>query len=203
MRSQNQELKKGIYDFVNAWKRKHGRSPSLREIADEMNVTKTTVMRYLQRMDEDGILSYDGTNIETKEVNSNNTCLSRAMIVGSIPCGEATLEEEYVEEYVNLPASFFGIGEFYMLRARGDSMEDAGISEGDLVVVRKQETAEIGDIIVAMDENNQNTLKRYGGIGKNKMAILEYMNEAVYPGKVIKVKQLIVQGVAKHIIKAL
>ena len=203
MRSQNIELKKSIYDFVNTWKRKYGGSPILSVIAKEMGVDKSTVSRYLKRMNEDGVIYYDGTTIETKEVNSHNSCLSKAMIVGSIPCGEPTLEEEYVEEYLNLPESFFGKGEFYILRAKGDSMEDAGICEGDLVIIKKQCTAEVGDIIVALDGDNQNTLKRYGGITKKGEAVLEYMNEAVYPGKTIRVKTLVVQGVAEHVLKSL
>ena len=124
------------------------------------------------------------------------------MIVGSIPCGEAQIEDEYVEEYVNLPTALFGKGEFYILRAHGNSMEDAGIEENDMVIIRRQPNAEIGDIVVALDDENQNTLKRYAGFDENGNAILEYMNEDVYPGKRIIVKQLTVQGVAKHVIKS-
>ena len=82
-------------------------------------------------------------------------------------------------------------------------MEDAGIKEGDMVVILRQQTADIGDIVVALDDDNQNTLKRYAGFDEEGYAILEYMNEDVYPGKVIRVKQLTVQGVAKHVIKNL
>jgi len=203
MRSQSLELKKEIYDTVNDWKRSYGYSPSLNDLAKKLNVSRTTVYRYLTRMNEDGELYYNGSSIETKEVNSRNTRLSKAMIVGSIPCGEPTTEEEYIEEYLNLPESFFGKGEFYILRASGNSMEDAGIFQGDLVIIRKQCTAEEGDIIVALDGDNQNTLKRYGGVNKNGEAILEYMNEAVYPGKTILVKTLVVQGVAQHVLKSL
>ena len=203
MRSQSLELKKEIYDTVNDWKRSYGFSPSLNDLAKKLNVSRTTVYRYLTRMNEDGELYYNGSSIETKEVNSRNTRLSKAMIVGSIPCGEPTTEEEYIEEYLNLPESFFGKGEFYILRASGNSMEDAGIFQGDLVIIRKQCTAEEGDIIVALDGDNQNTLKRYGGVNKNGEAILEYMNEAVYPGKTILVKTLVVQGVAQHVLKSL
>lgn len=82
-------------------------------------------------------------------------------------------------------------------------MEDAGIFDGDMVVIRIQQTAETGDIVVALDEENRNTLKRFGGFDENHMAVLEYMNEAVYPGKTILVNELTVQGVAKHVIKSL
>lgn len=82
-------------------------------------------------------------------------------------------------------------------------MEDAGISEGDLIVIRKQATAVKGDIIVALDDENKNTLKRFGGFNERAEAVLEYMNESVYPGKVITVRELTVQGVAQHVIKSL
>lgn len=204
MRSKSLELKKRIYDFVNDWKREYGRSPSLKNIADDMGVSRTTIYRYLVEMNDEGQgLIYTGGTIETKELNSKNMCLSSAMIVGSIPCGEATPEEEYVEEYLNLPASLFGKGDFYILRARGDSMVDVGIDEGDMVVIRRQQSADIGDIVVALDDESNNTLKRFGGFDKKGNSILDYMNEDVYPNKTIIVKELFVQGVAQHVIKRL
>lgn len=204
MRSKSLELKKRIYDFVNAWKREYGRSPSLKNIADDMGVSRTTIYRYLVEMNDEGQgLVYTGDTIETRELNSKNMFLSSAKIVGSIPCGEATPEEEYVEEYLNLPASLFGKGDFYILRARGDSMVDVGIDEGDMVVIRKQQKADIGDIVVALDDEGNNTLKRFGGFDKKGSSILEYMNQDVYPDKTIIVKELVVQGVAQHVIKRL
>lgn len=204
MRSKCLELKKKIYTFVNDWRQAFGRSPSLKNIADEMGVSRTTIYRYLLEMnDENWGLTYTGDTIETREFNSENTYLSTAKVVGNIPCGEATPEEEYVEEYINLPASLFGKGEFYILRARGDSMVDVGIDEGDMVVIHKQQTAVIGDIVVALDDENCNTLKRFSGFDDKGNAILEYMNQEVYPDKIIIAKELVVQGVAKHVIKKL
>lgn len=204
MRTKSMELKRQIYDYVNEWKRENGRSPTLSVLANYFKVSRTTIYRYLVEMTSENMgLIYDGKSIETRELNAENMCLSPALVVGSIPCGEAQEEEEYVEEYVNLPASLFGKGEFYILRASGDSMEDAGIAEGDMVVIRRQETADVGDIVVALDEDGRNTLKRFGGFDEKHRAILEYMNEAVYPDKIITVKYLTVQGVANHVIKQL
>ena len=184
MRSKSAELKTKICDTVNDWKRNVGRTPSLKELGDELGVNKSTIYRYLVEMNEDGLLEYDGSSIDTKELNRRTMNTARAAIVGSIPCGEAQSEEEYVEEYVNLPTNLFGKGDFYILRAKGDSMEDAGISEGDLVVNLKQPTAEVGDIVVALDDQNQNTLKRFGGFDDNYRVILEYMNEEAVPDMV-------------------
>ena len=83
-------------------------------------------------------------------------------------------------------------------------MVDAGIDDGDMVVIRKSEEAEKGSIIVALDDFGQNTLKRYGGYDPETGSyLLEYMNEKEYPEKVIRVKQLTVQGVVKRVIKDL
>ena len=132
-----------------------------------------------------------------------NTNRFSAPLVGSVLCGDPTAEEEYIEEYVSLPESIFGSGEFFLLRARGDSMTDAGIEEDDLVLIEKTPVAKEGDIVVALDEDNRNTLKRFGGYDKRGNAILEYMNESIYPGKTILVNGLTVQGVARHVIKSL
>ena len=100
--------------------------------------------------------------------------------------------------------SLFGEGEFYILKASGDSMVDAGIEDGDMVVIRKQQEASVGDIVVALDESRANTLKKFGGIDEEShSAVLLYQNQEKYPDKRILVKKLIVQGVARHVIKAL
>lgn len=203
MRSKSLEVKNQICAIVNDWKRSTGKSPSLKELGDKLGLNKSTVYRYLVEMAEEGMVEYNGDSIDTKELNRRTMRTARAAIVGSIPCGEAQSEEEYVEEYVNLPTNLFGKGDFYILRAKGDSMEDADISEGDLVVILKTQIANTGDIVVALDDMSQNTLKRFGGYDKNKKAVLEYMNEEVYPGKTISVNELTVQGVAKYVIKSL
>ena len=180
MRYKSMELKRKIYDFVNEWKRENGHSPTLSVIASNFSVSRTTIYRYLVEMTAENMgLIYNGKTIETRELNAENMCLSPALVVGSIPCGEAQEEEEYVEEYVNLPASLFGKGEFYILRASGDSMEDAGITEGDMVVIRRQETAEVGDIVVALDDEGRNTLKRFGGFDEKHRAVLESRTDPV------------------------
>ena len=105
---------------------------------------------------------------------------------------------------MSLPVSMFGKGDFYLLRAKGDSMVDAGIEEDDLLVIERNCPASKGDIVVALDPDNQNTLKRYAGYDENEECyLLAYENEEKYPGKVIKVKSFKVQGVARHVLKAL
>ncbi len=119
------------------------------------------------------------------------TAYIAAPLVGSIYCGSPEEEEENVEEYVSLPVSLFGKGDFYILRAKGDSMVDAGIAEGNLLVIERNCPASEGDIVVALDQEQQNTLKRYVGFDNDeKCFILAYENEARYPGEVIKTEEL-------------
>jgi len=151
------------------------------------------------------MLSYESGEITNlPKISKTPTGYFSAPLVGSIRCGDPEAEEAEVEMYVSLPEALFGKGEFYLLRAAGDSMEDEDICDGDLVLIRKQPDCEVGDIVVALGENGENTLKVYGGIDKRtKKVILKYANDAVYPGKKILVNELMVQGVARHVIKAL
>ena len=138
------------------------------------------------------------------KISKTQTGYFSAPLVGSIRCGDPENEEAQVDMYVSLPEAIFGKGEFYLLKAVGNSMEDAGISEGDLVLIQKQPRCMVGDIVVALDAESENTLKIYGGIdSESKKAILKYANEKEYPGKRILVSKLVVQGVARHVIKRL
>ena len=204
MRSKNPELMKEICTYVSDYYRDRRSSPSVNEIAKAVGIAKTTAYRYLVEMNEQGMISYDGHTIETPQIDKCVSGYFSAPIVGSIHCGDPETEEEHVEEYVSLPESIFGKGQFYILRASGDSMVDAGIEDGDLVVIKKQDTASVGDIVVALDEDSQNTLKTFDGIDEESgYAILKYENRRKYRNKVIRVRELVVQGVAKHVIKAL
>ena len=204
MRIKNPEVMQAICSYVDRYYREKHTTPSTSEIAEGVGISKATSYRYLVAMNENGMLSYDGESIITRQISKCTSDYFSAPVVGSIRCGDPELEEENVEEYVSLPKSIFGEGKFYILHARGDSMVDAGIEDGDMIVIRMQESAAVGDIVVALDENNENTLKMYGGIdGDTGDIILRYANEKKYPGRRILVKQLKVQGVAKHVIKSL
>ena len=101
--------------------------------------------------------------------------------------------------YVPLPVALFGQGDFYLLRASGKSMIEAGIDPGDLVVVRKQNTAEEGDIVVALVDN-ETTLKRFYRDKKHRCIRLHPENSKM---KDIYVQDCTIQGVAQNVIKTL
>lgn len=202
MRSKNPELMRQIKDFVDRYYRENRTAPSTQIIGDAVGVTKQTVHRYLTEMSQQGILEYNGGIKSSPQIAKCKTRYISVPIVGSIRCGDPETEEEEVEEYVSLPESIFGKGRFYLVRAKGDSMIDAGIEDGDLVLIELCHEANVGDIVVALDPDGENTLKRFAGKEKEGY-VLAFMNEAQYPGKTIVVKSFVVQGIARHVIKTL
>ena len=127
---------------------------------------RSTTQRYLKELENRGLLEYD-EDLSAPQTKMKTAYIS-APLVGSIQCGSPEEEEELVEEYVSLPVSLFGKGDFYILRAKGDSMVDAGIEEDDLIVIERNCPVKTGDIVVALDPDNQNTLKRYAGFSMKR-----------------------------------
>lgn len=199
MRTKNFDLMQRICKFAENFILENNRSPSTTEIADKIGIARGTAYRYLVEMDERNMIEYDGHSIRTEVTQKYKTKLSQAAIVGSIPCGSPQYEEEHIEAYVSLPESIFGSGEFYILRASGDSMIEVGIDDGDLVVIKKQQTAYEGDIVVALVDG-QNTLKRYYIDSRKKRVCLHPENKTMED---IYVNECEIQGVAQHVIKAL
>jgi len=205
MRSKDTAVMERISAFIGEYYRYNHCTPAVRTVAEEIKLSKSAVHNYLVEMAERGMITYENGEVDgLPKIAKSRTGYFSAPLVGSIRCGDPEREEEQVELYVSLPESIFGKGEHYLLRAEGDSMEDAGIHEGDLVLIKRQTSCKVGDIVVALDENNENTLKIYGGTdpGTGK-AVLLYANESAYPGKRILVSRLTVQGVAGHVIKEL
>ena len=204
MRPFNQTYLDNILKFVNKYYQENRVAPTIIQVSEGVGVPRSTTHRYLQELSNRGLLEYDRGILTAPQSAKMKTAYISAPLVGSIQCGSPEEEEEFVEEYVSLPVSLFGKGDFYILRAKGDSMVDAGIEEDDLIVIERNCPAKIGDIVVALDPDNQNTLKRYAGFSKTEQRyILKYENEAKYPGEVIKVKSFHIQGVARHVIKSL
>lgn len=186
-----------IVQCVEAYHFEHNMSPSLQEIATELGIGKTTVHSYLKEMTEKGILDYNGKSIETKRTKKSENKTVRVPILGNIACGSPEFAEEDFEEYVSLPVSIFGDGDFFILRTHGDSMIEKGIERGDMVVVRKQNFASAGDIVVALVDG-ETTLKYFYPEPEKRQIRLHPANKDM---KDIIVKECNIQGVAQHIIK--
>ena len=199
MRRRNVELMNRIIEFAEQYYLENSSSPSVRTIAARFGIGVSTAYRYLLEMDERGLITYDGKRISNDRIEklNSNSGVIRAAVVGSIACGIPNLAEENVEEYVSLPRSMFGDGEFFILRANGESMIDAGIETGDLVVIRKQACAEDGQIVVALVEDEATLKRLYRDKGKVR---LHPENRAMDD---IIVDDCIIQGVAVKVIKDL
>lgn len=201
MRVKNPEIMERIITYANEFRRVHGRSPSTSEIGTEVGVAKGTAYTYLIRMQELGMIRYDGKDIYTNLSERINKTVNNTPILGKVVCGDPNEEESMVEEYVDLPTSIFGSGELFILEAYGDSMNRAGIDAGDYVVVCKQNTANSGDLVVALT-NNENNLKRIQFDDKRKVVALcpESSNKQY---KIKEYKEVQIQGVVTHVIKKL
>ena len=197
MRSKSIELMNEIKKYIEEYYLQYRQSPSTTKIAEAVGIARGTAYKYLVEMSERNMIEYDGQEISTEVTRKYNKEQTQTPIVGSVPCGSPQYEEENIEEYVSLPTAIFGKGAFFILRASGQSMIEAGIDEGDLVVVGKQVEANEGDIVVALVDN-QNTLKRYYRDNANKKIILHPENKTM---KDIIVDDCYIQGVACHIIK--
>ena len=159
-RKRNPEIMKQISSFVEEYFFEYHGSPSMQKIATAIGTSKSTAYYYVNEMAEKGMLDYDGKNIETRSMQKSDYKMNRAPVLGAIACGSPELTEEDFEEFIALPVALFGEGDFFVLRTHGDSMIDAGIEDGDKVVVKKQNHAKAGDIVVAL-VGNETTLKRY------------------------------------------
>ena len=199
MKKRNPETMKEIQEFVEDYFFEYHQSPSMQKVADAIGTSKSTAYYYITEMSQKGMLHYDGKNIETSRIQKSDYKMNRAPVLGSIGCGSPELTEENFEEFVALPIALFGEGDFFVLRTHGHSMINAGIDEGDMVVVKKQNHANYGDIVVALI-GNETTLKTYYPETEKRIVRLHPENANMND---IIVKECSIQGIAKYVIKNL
>lgn len=196
-----------IEAFINDYRKEYKTAPTIKEIAGMLGVCTTTAWRYVQRMSDEGMIEYQGGYGRISTVQGQKFSKESAAIpaVGSISCGLPLLAEENIEEYVSLPRRWLGSGDnFFILRADGHSMINAGIDTGDLVIIRQQQTAEPGQIVVALVDDDTATLKRYRPHPENSTVDLVPENDD-YDVQVIDLttRNLSIQGVAVGVYKNL
>ncbi len=202
MRSKNTDLMIEIKEYAENYYIAKGKSPSTTAIANAVGISRGTAYRYIVEMAEKKMIEYDGHEIHTDKTRKvNNKGTSAVVCDNSVSCGVGLMEEERILEYITLPETVFGRGELFLLKANGDSMVDAGIEDGDWVVIKKQDTANEGDIVVALFEG-LNNLKYFYKNKRKGCAILRSANAAKNYND-IEVKELIIQGVAQNVIKGL
>jgi len=180
-----------------------GRPPSTREIGERVGVSNGTLSRYLAWMREEGIIDYENgkyRGIITDKIRKARLKVKPIPIVGSIACGTPVLAEENIDSYISISADLLGRGDFFFLKASGDSMIGAVINDGDLVLVKKTQEAYDGDIVVALTDGGENTLKRIYRDDENCRVILHAENDK-YPDIIVDDCQI--QGVAIKVLKDL
>lgn len=160
MRVLNQETLERVAQYNIDYQKKYGKSPSFREIMHALDLgSLATVQRYVRALQKSDRLEV--TNMGNIQLLPQLAEGSRTVIplIGQIACGEPIFAVENIEESYAFPKSLFGDGELFMLRAKGNSMVDIGINKGDLVVLRRQTTADDGEIVAALIDGEA-TLKR-------------------------------------------
>jgi repressor LexA len=180
--------RKQILDCISEAVRDRGYPPSVREIGESVGLTSSsTVHAHLAVLQREGYLKRDPTKPRAIEVcyDPSSKVIADARptrhvpLVGDVAAGTGVLAQENIEELYPLPEDFTGTGTLFMLRVSGDSMIDAGIHEGDFVVVRQQPDALPGDIVVAGIPDDEATVKTFSS--KDGSVVLTPANARLSP----------------------
>ena len=153
-----------IYKYIKEFLMKKGYPPSVREIGEKVGLSSSsTVHSYLHMLEADGKIHRDPTKPRAIELVGDNPWenLLRVPLVGNVAAGVPITAEENIEEVFSVPSSLIGTqDDTFMLRVQGESMINAGIFDGDYIFVKEQNTAKNGEIVVALVENEEATVKR-------------------------------------------
>lgn len=159
---------KTILDFIKSEVKEKGYPPSVREIGEAVGLaSSSTVHGHLERLEKKGYIRRDPTKPRAIEILDNDGKTNsedgviRVPLIGKVTAGDPITAIQNTEEYYPLPVSMIKNSEVYMLTIQGDSMIEAGIFDGDYVIVRKQSTANNGEIVVAMTDEDEATVKRF------------------------------------------
>ena len=164
-----------VMDYIRKFSEENGYTPSVREIGKECGIKSTaTVYSYLQKLQDKGYLN-KATN-KKRSVTLAKSSGVKIPLIGTVTAGQPIFAYENYEDYYTFPAGEFRGEDLFMLRVQGTSMIDAGIMNGDKIIVRRQETAENGEIVVALVDDSA-TVKRF--YRKDGQIVLHPENEAL------------------------
>ncbi|MDO5422787.1 MAG: transcriptional repressor LexA [Eubacteriales bacterium] len=156
-----------ILEFMKSEILKKGFPPSVREICEAVNLKSTSsVHSHLETLERNGYIHRDPTKPRAIEIldenfNLNRTEMVNVPVIGRVAAGMPILAQENIEAYFPIPAEYMPNEQTFMLEVKGESMINAGILDGDRIVVRQQPNAENGDIVVALTEENEATVKTF------------------------------------------
>ena len=182
--SQISDRQRQVLDFIRTTVAERGYPPSVREIGEAIGLSSpSTVHRHLSALVAAGVIRRDPTKPRAIEILEDTPRpapqrddMRDGPLVGRIAAGSPVLAVEDVDDVFSLPEALVGSGPLFMLRVKGDSMVDAGILDGDLVVVRRQPDAADGEIVAAMVADEEATVKRV--FRRDGQVILRAENEA-------------------------
>ena len=180
-----------IFDFIKRYSTRHGYPPTVRDIGKAIGLTSSsTVHAHLANLEKLGLLRRDPTKPRAMEIldKAKKAVMPSGLpLVGRVAAGQPILAEENIEEHLDVPSVAGGDQGDYVLRVAGDSMKNAGILEGDYVVVHSTETARDGEIVVAL-LGEEATVKRF--FKEEDHIRLQPENEALEPIRTRDVKVL-------------
>ena len=185
-----------IFEFIKRYSSEHGYPPTVRDIGKAIGLTSSsTVHAHLANLEKVGLLRRDPTKPRAIEMLDKAVDAAKSVVsgqsglplVGRVAAGAPVLAEENIEEYIDVPEIAGGDAGEYVLRVHGESMKNAGILEGDFVVVRPQDFADDGEIVVAL-VGEEATVKRF--FKESDHIRLQPENEAMDPIRVREVQIL-------------
>lgn len=195
MKVLNKDILEKILNFIKTYQIEKGESPSFREIMKNFNLSSLSVVnRYINSLCKLGVIDKNscGKIDISKNFEKGKTII--APVVGTVACGSPIYAQENIECLYQLPVDIFGNEKQFILHAQGDSMQNIGIQDGDLLVIKKCDTADNGNIVVALLDDSA-TVKRF--FKKNGKIILHPENEKYDD---IIVDDVMILGIVQHCI---
>ncbi len=197
------EKQESVLKFIEEYQLGHGKSPTIREMREEFNVSSdNSILKHLKALKEKGFIKKDDTPrgialLNTVKEKLNSSATIKLPVLGFIPAGGPVLTEEYVNSWMEVGEDLAkNSSDYFLLEVTGNSMIDAGIFEGDLVVVNIKKSPKDEDIVVALVDGS-NTLKRF--VRRNDQVYLKAENSEykdIYP-----TNELVIQGVITSLIR--
>src|SRR3989344_1100418 len=190
--------KKQLVEFINSYSQKHDFAPSIPEIGRRFNLAVSTVHQHLQELEEGGHLKRERNQQRGIELVSEEP-LVHIPLLGVIAAGQP-IEAVENREFIAVPKSKVPkTGNLFALRVSGESMIDEGIADGDVIIARKQDTAQNGDRVVALVDGTDATLKTY--YRERGHIRLEPANKTFSPIIVPQGRGVALQGVVTEVVK--
>ena len=147
-----------VLEFIQKYISENGFAPSVREVCANCNIKSTaTAFTYMNELVDKGLLNKAGNKRRAVSLKSN---IVNVPLIGTVAAGQPIFAQENYEDAYSIPTNFFSGEDLFMLTVKGDSMINIGMFEGDKIVVKKQQTADNGDIVVALVEDSA-TVKRF------------------------------------------